>query len=115
MKFTRDQALQLAEQAGFASDDAACMAHDINRLCTLAADMALEVAPSHPAQPTPDPWREALQEECDLLHITMPADAREAVKAVVAANVRIALNPDVSREAQALIDQGKAQASNPVA
>ncbi len=75
----------------------------------------IRAAISQPAQPTPDPWREALQEECDLLHIPIPADAREAVKAVVAANVRIALNPDVSREAQALIDQGKAQASNPVA
>lgn len=44
MKFTREKALHLAEQAGFASDDAACMAHDINRLCTLAADMALDAA-----------------------------------------------------------------------
>ena len=44
MKLTREQALRLAEQAGFASDDAACMAHDITRLCTLAADMALEAA-----------------------------------------------------------------------
>lgn len=44
MKFTREQALELAGQAGFASDDAACMAHDITRLCTLAADIALESA-----------------------------------------------------------------------
>ncbi len=64
---------------------------------------------SHPAQPAPDACREAVQEECDLLHIPVPSDAREAVKAVVAANVRIALDPAVSREAQALIDQGKAQ------
>jgi hypothetical protein len=63
---------------------------------------------SQPAQPAPDAFREAVQEECDLLHIPMPADPREAVKAVVAANVRIALDPAVSREAQALIDQGKA-------
>lgn len=44
MKFSREQALELADQAGFASDDATCMAHDITRLCTLAADMALEAA-----------------------------------------------------------------------
>lgn len=44
MKFTREQALELAERAGFASDDAACMAHDITQLCTLAADIALEAA-----------------------------------------------------------------------
>ena len=64
---------------------------------------------SHPAQPDPDAFREALQDECDMLYIPMPSDAREAVKAVVAANVRIALDPAVSREALALIDQGKAQ------
>ena len=44
MKFTREQALELAERAGFASDDAACMAHDITQLCSLAADVALEAA-----------------------------------------------------------------------
>jgi hypothetical protein len=68
----------------------------------------MRAALSNPAQPAPDAFREALQEECDLLLIPMPADPREAVKAVVAANVRIALDPAVSREAQALIDQGKA-------
>lgn len=53
MKFTREQVLQLAEQAGFTSDDAACMAHDIARLCTLAADAALEAA-AKVVEPSPD-------------------------------------------------------------
>jgi hypothetical protein len=89
---------QADRDAVHARDNALRKAYELSR-----------AALSHPAQPAPDAFREAVQEECDLLHIPMPTDAREAVKAAIAANVRIALDPAVSREAQALIDQGKAQ------
>jgi hypothetical protein len=59
----------------------------------------------------PDQWSEVVAEELALLHLPCPNDPREAIKALVAAHTSIALNPDVSREAQALVERGRASAN----
>ena len=61
------------------------------------------------AQPS-ETLRDVLQERFDLLHLPMPADAREAVAALVNAEVRIALDPAVSEQAAALVQRGRDEA-----
>lgn len=52
---------------------------------------------------------DVVQERFDLLHMAMPADPREAVTQLINAEVRIALDPSVSCEAEALIERGRQQ------
>jgi hypothetical protein len=56
--------------------------------------------------------RDVLQERFDVLHIPMPADPREAITALVNAETAIALNPNVSREAAALVQRGRDDAQS---
>jgi hypothetical protein len=72
MKFTREQAIDLAQQAGFTSDDAACMAHDLTRLCTLASDAALDAAIG----------------VCHVQQQLQPTEGRAVVAACCAASIR---------------------------
>jgi len=57
-----------------------------------------------------DPFRAAVQERFDLLHIPMPSDPREAIEALVKAETAIALSPEVSELAEALVQRGRDEA-----
>jgi hypothetical protein len=62
---------------------------------------------------TPNPWQEAVTDELVCLHIYQAkhdTDPRGALKDAINYHVEIALDPQVSSDAQALIDRGHAQA-----
>jgi hypothetical protein len=71
-------------------------------------------APSQQPAPERNEWRTAIDDELVCAHIgttdSFP-DARTALKAVIAWNVQVALDPAVSSDAQALIDRGASQAA----
>ena len=74
---------------------------------------------AEPAVAHPDPWREAIDAELVCLHLgtadSFP-DAGAALNALINWHVQVALDPEVSSDAQALIDRGAAQAApEPVA
>lgn len=56
-----------------------------------------------------DEWRNAVIDEAATLFVSEEGTPREILKRVIAANVQVALDPAVSREAQALVDRGRAQ------
>lgn len=53
-----------------------------------------------------DQWREAVEEMFAVNHITMPEDPREAIKKLIATEVRDALDPSISSAAAALVQAG---------
>jgi len=59
---------------------------------------------------TENPWRDAVEDELVIAGILNNAhsDPRQAIKDVIAWNCQVALDPLVSKEAQDLIDKGKA-------
>jgi hypothetical protein len=60
-----------------------------------------------------DAWKEVIIEQAmvaGIYHEWMETDPRKALAALIAWEVSIALDPKVSSAAQALIDQGKAEA-----
>ena len=61
MKFTPEQVIEMAEEAGITSDDAACQAYELTRLCTLAADRALEAAAQKCDVTPPQPFRPSIE------------------------------------------------------
>ena len=68
---------------------------------------------AEPAVAHPDPWREAIDAELVCLHLgtvdSFP-DAGAALNALIDWHVAVALDPEVSSAAQALIDRGAAVA-----
>ena len=81
---------------------------------------ALRAALAEAEAEAPNPWREAVHDALVILfelNEKNAEDPRQAVADLVAAEVRIALDPAVSSDAQALIDRGKAEApkAEPVA
>lgn len=63
------------------------------------------------AQPAPNPWREAVLDQLAAHCLDAPEDEPPAsiLKRIIDAAVMIALDPQVSSDAQALIDRGAAQ------
>ena len=59
----------------------------------------------HPAQ-AGDQWREAVEERFAVNHTDMPEDPREAIKKLIATEVRDALDPTISSAAAALAQAG---------
>ena len=60
-----------------------------------------------PDTPEPNPWREAVDDALTILHASTPEDPREAVMKLVALECQIALDPDVSQQAAALVQRGR--------
>lgn len=60
--------------------------------------------------PIENEWREAVLDECANVFDQGTGTPREVVKRVLAANVQIALDPQVSSEAAALVERGRAAA-----
>ena len=63
---------------------------------------------------TPNPWQEAVTDELVCLHIYQAkhdTDPRGALKDVINYHVQIALDPNVSSDAEGLINVGKAIAA----
>lgn len=80
------------------------------------ADSAAPPAAPAPAQPA-NPWRDVIDNELVSLHLDTAdsfPDARSALQAVIDWHVKIALDPAVSSDAQALIDRGPAQPEVPL-
>ena len=68
-----------------------------------------------PKAEAPNPWKEALLARLVNLWVVTEeheTNPRKAVADLIAGEVRIALDPAVSSDAQALIDRGKAEAPN---
>ena len=53
-----------------------------------------------------DQWREAVEERFAVNHLDMPEDPREAIKKLIATEVRDALDPSISSAAAALAQAG---------
>jgi hypothetical protein len=65
-----------------------------------------------------NPWRDAVIDQLVICHLYAPvhdSDPRKALGDLLAWNQSLALDPDVSAEAQALIDRGYADAISTVA
>ena len=56
-------------------------------------------------------WQRAVDDACTVSWVTVTDDARETVKALIARECQIALDPLVSSDAQALMDRGKEEAA----
>jgi len=52
-------------------------------------------------------WQRAVDDACTVSWVAVTDDARETVKALIARECQIALDPLVSSDAQALIDRGR--------
>ena len=69
------------------------------------------------AQPAANEWREAVDNELVCLHLgtadSFPT-AQAALAALINWHVRVALDPEVSSDAQALIDRGAAAVAEPL-
>jgi hypothetical protein len=65
----------------------------------------------------PDPWRDAIDEGLVCAHIgtvdSFP-DPRAALNALIDWHVQVAIDPEVSSDAQALIDRGAAAVAEPL-
>lgn len=55
-------------------------------------------------------WQRAVDDACTVNWVPVTDDARETVKALIARECQIALDPLVSSDAQALMDRGKEEA-----
>ena len=55
-------------------------------------------------------WQRAVDDACTVSWVPVTDDARETVKALIARECQIALDPLVSSDAQALIDRGRKEA-----
>ena len=71
-------------------------------LADLLARAIRALRPAHAA----DQWREAVEEMFAVNHIAMPEDPREAIKKLIATEVRDALDPTISSAAAALVQAG---------
>lgn len=80
-------------------------------ICTFTTEEAVVfVPPQVPAAANPEdllhPWHAAVIEEASSLFVSEYGTPHEVVKRVIAAHVQVALDPQVSNEAQALVDRG---------
>jgi len=70
-------------------------------------------APPAPELPElPEPWRATVDDMLTVCHMTASDDPRESVNRLINWHVSVALDPCVSSDAQALIDQGAALAAD---
>lgn len=75
-------------------------------IAEIAAEREREAcAALRPAQ-AGDQWREAVEEQFSVNHTDMPEDPREAIKKLIATEVRDALDPTISSAAAALAQAG---------
>ena len=59
------------------------------------------------AEPHPDRWREAVDHELSVCHMTASDDPRESIKRLIDWHCAVQIDPDVSSAAQELIERGR--------
>lgn len=79
------------------------------------AAQVLAAIMAHAAQRPADSWRDAVEHELTVLHLSCPDDPKKAIQDLISWHCTIALDPAVSSDARALVERGRQEAQSPAA